>query len=129
MYAELARLFTPEQIVALTAFGAVMLATNVFNNALRVDLDGYLEPFRCRGHRTATAVGAPDAAIRGQGGVVTGAAHGQGRAAALALAREGARIAALDVARPLAYPGYGLGTPDDLATLAAALPRRWAPSA
>jgi len=33
---------------------------------------------------------------------------------ALALAREGARIAALDVARPLAYPGYGLGTPDDL---------------
>jgi hypothetical protein len=23
-----------------------MLATNVFNNALRVDLDGYLEPYR-----------------------------------------------------------------------------------
>ena len=44
MYAELARLFTPEQIVALTAFGAIMFATNVFNNALRVDLDGYLEP-------------------------------------------------------------------------------------
>jgi hypothetical protein len=32
--------------VALTAFGAIMLATNVFNNALRVDLDGYLEPYR-----------------------------------------------------------------------------------
>lgn len=46
MYAGLARLFTPEQIVALTAFGAIMLATNVFNNALRVDLDGYLEPYR-----------------------------------------------------------------------------------
>jgi alkylhydroperoxidase family enzyme len=46
MYADLARLFTPEQIVALTAFGAIMLATNVFNNALRVDLDGYLEPYR-----------------------------------------------------------------------------------
>jgi alkylhydroperoxidase family enzyme len=46
MYAELARRFTPEQIVALTAFGAIMLATNVFNNALRVDLDGYLEPYR-----------------------------------------------------------------------------------
>jgi alkylhydroperoxidase family enzyme len=46
MYAELARLFAPHQIVALTAFGAIMLATNVFNNALRVDLDGYLEPYR-----------------------------------------------------------------------------------
>jgi alkylhydroperoxidase family enzyme len=46
MYADLARRFTPEQIVALTAFGAIMLATNVFNNALRVDLDGYLEPYR-----------------------------------------------------------------------------------
>ena len=51
LYADLARYFTPEQIVALTTFGAVMLATNVFNNALRVDLDGYLEPFR----RTETA--------------------------------------------------------------------------
>ena len=50
--------------------------------------------------------------------LITGAAHGQGRAAALALAREGYRIAALDVARPLAYPGYALGTPDDLTTLA-----------
>lgn len=48
MYADLAGHFTEEQIVALTAFGALMLATNVFNNALRVDLDGYLEPFRMR---------------------------------------------------------------------------------
>ncbi len=46
MYADLADRFTSEQIVALTAFGALMLATNVFNNALRVDLDGYLEPFQ-----------------------------------------------------------------------------------
>jgi alkylhydroperoxidase family enzyme len=46
LYAALARLYTAEQIVALTAFGAIMLATNVFNNALRVDLDGYLEPYR-----------------------------------------------------------------------------------
>jgi alkylhydroperoxidase family enzyme len=46
MYAELARRFTPPQIVALTAFGAVMIATNVFNNALRVDLDEYLTPYR-----------------------------------------------------------------------------------
>ncbi|HEY8258955.1 MAG TPA: hypothetical protein VIG08_14950 [Gemmatimonadales bacterium] len=46
LYADLARQFTPEQIVALTTFGAIMHATNVFNNALRVDLDGYLEPYR-----------------------------------------------------------------------------------
>ena len=51
---------------------------------------------------------------------ITGAAHGQGRASALALAREGARIAALDVARPLDYPGYGMGSRDDLESLAAA---------
>jgi SDR family mycofactocin-dependent oxidoreductase len=57
--------------------------------------------------------------LAGKVALITGAAHGQGRAAALALAREGARIAALDVARPLAYPGYALGTPDDLARLAA----------
>ena len=54
MYADLSAHFTPEQIVALTAFGALMLATNVFNNALRVDLDHYLEPFRAR---VGTAVG------------------------------------------------------------------------
>jgi alkylhydroperoxidase family enzyme len=46
LFADLSRHFAPEQIVALTAFGAIMLATNVFNNALRVDLDGYLEPYR-----------------------------------------------------------------------------------
>lgn len=50
---------------------------------------------------------------------ITGAAHGQGRATALALAREGVRIAALDIARPLPYPGYGLGSPTDLESLAA----------
>jgi alkylhydroperoxidase family enzyme len=32
--------------VTLTAFGSIMLATNVLNNALQVDLDDYLEPFR-----------------------------------------------------------------------------------
>jgi alkylhydroperoxidase family enzyme len=35
-----------EQVVALTAFGALMVATNLFNNALQVDLDEYLFPFR-----------------------------------------------------------------------------------
>ena len=37
---------TAEQVVALTAFGGLMIATNVFNNALKVDLDEYLHPFR-----------------------------------------------------------------------------------
>jgi SDR family mycofactocin-dependent oxidoreductase len=55
----------------------------------------------------------------GQVALITGAAHGQGRATALAFAREGARIAALDVARPLAYPGYTLGSATDLEQLAA----------
>jgi SDR family mycofactocin-dependent oxidoreductase len=50
---------------------------------------------------------------------ITGAAHGQGRAAALALAKEGAAVAAFDIARPLDYPGYGLGTEDDLRSLRA----------
>ena len=46
LYGRLTRSFSDEQIVALTAFGAIMLATNIFNDALRVDLDGYLEPYR-----------------------------------------------------------------------------------
>jgi NAD(P)-dependent dehydrogenase (short-subunit alcohol dehydrogenase family) len=56
--------------------------------------------------------------LAGQTALITGAAHGQGRASALALAREGARIAALDVARPMSYPGYAMGSADDLETLA-----------
>ena len=51
---------------------------------------------------------------------ITGAAHGQGRAAALGLAREGANIVAFDVARALQYPGYTLGSPEELASLQAA---------
>ncbi len=50
---------------------------------------------------------------------VTGPAHGQGRATALALVREGYDVAALDVARPLEHPGYAMGTPDELQSLAA----------
>ncbi len=50
---------------------------------------------------------------------ITGAAHGQGRAAALAFAREGAGVGAFDVARPLAYPGYAMGTGEELASLRA----------
>ncbi len=46
LYGRLTKEFSQAQIVALTAFGAMMIATNVFNNALRVDLDEYLQPYR-----------------------------------------------------------------------------------
>jgi alkylhydroperoxidase family enzyme len=42
LYARLGALFDEEQIVALTAFGAMMVATNIVNNALEVELDEYL---------------------------------------------------------------------------------------
>jgi SDR family mycofactocin-dependent oxidoreductase len=59
------------------------------------------------------------AELSGRVAFVTGAAHGQGRATALAMARSGASIAAYDVARPLEYPGYGMGTSADLESLVA----------
>ena len=46
LYSRLASFLQPEQIVTLTAFGGLMIATNIFNNALRVDLDEYLWPYR-----------------------------------------------------------------------------------
>jgi alkylhydroperoxidase family enzyme len=46
LYARIAGFLTPEQIVTLTAFGALMVATNLFNNVLKVDLDEYLYAFR-----------------------------------------------------------------------------------
>ena len=48
---------------------------------------------------------------------ITGAAHGQGRAVALALAGEGAAIVGYDIAKQIPYPGYTLGSQDDLQTL------------
>jgi alkylhydroperoxidase family enzyme len=46
LYARLAAQFTDEQIVLLTTFGAIMVATNIFNDALGVPLDVHLEPYR-----------------------------------------------------------------------------------
>ena len=37
---------TAEQVVTLTAFGAMMVATNIFINALDVELDEYLYAYR-----------------------------------------------------------------------------------
>jgi alkylhydroperoxidase family enzyme len=42
LHARLAERLSDSEIVTLTAFGALMIATNVFNDALGVDLDGYL---------------------------------------------------------------------------------------
>lgn len=42
MFARLKALFSEEQIVLLTAFGAIMIATNLINTTLKVPLDGYL---------------------------------------------------------------------------------------
>lgn len=46
LFARLRGHFSEAEVVALTAFGALMVATNLFNNALRVDLDEYLWPYR-----------------------------------------------------------------------------------
>ena len=59
LYVRLADRFDPKQIVALTAFGCIMLATNWFNDALRVDLDGYLEAYRPTGAPGAARSGGP----------------------------------------------------------------------
>ncbi len=48
---------------------------------------------------------------------ITGAAHGQGRATALAFAKEGAAVAAFDVAKKIEYPAYEFGTSDELKSL------------
>jgi hypothetical protein len=45
LHAQLAERLDTRQIVNLTAFGAIMVATNVFNDALAVDLDGYLDTY------------------------------------------------------------------------------------
>ena len=55
----------------------------------------------------------------GKVALITGAAHGQGRATALALAKRGVHVAAMDIAKPLTYPGYAMGKLSDLESLEA----------
>jgi SDR family mycofactocin-dependent oxidoreductase len=54
---------------------------------------------------------------KGKVAFITGAAHGQGRAVALALAREGADIVGFDVARKIEYPAYEFGSTAELESL------------
>jgi SDR family mycofactocin-dependent oxidoreductase len=55
--------------------------------------------------------------FEGKVAFITGAAHGQGRAVALALAAEGAKIVGFDIAHQIEYPGYELGSKEDLQSL------------
>jgi alkylhydroperoxidase family enzyme len=57
VYRKVEAHFEPAQLVALTAFGALMVATNVVNNALDVDLDEYLQPYRKGVRESASAAG------------------------------------------------------------------------
>ena len=59
LYAELSARLAPAQIVALTAFGCMMIATNAFNDALGVDLDEDLLAFRAISQSNAAAGGVP----------------------------------------------------------------------
>lgn len=55
LFARLQKYFTDRQIVLLTAFGGLMIATNLINNSLQVELDDYLEPYRRPGKSSQAA--------------------------------------------------------------------------
>ena len=46
LHGRLAARYDERQIVELVGFGAIMVATNVFNDALGVPLDDHLQPYR-----------------------------------------------------------------------------------
>jgi alkylhydroperoxidase family enzyme len=49
LYGRLKSFFSDAQVVALTAFAGLMIATNLVNTALRVDLDDYLIGYAKKG--------------------------------------------------------------------------------
>lgn len=46
LFERVAGYLNPDQIVTLTAFAGLMMATNIINDVLLVELDGYLETYR-----------------------------------------------------------------------------------
>ncbi len=48
LFARMKRRFSDSEIVLLTAFAGMMIATNLINNALEVQLDSYLESYTKR---------------------------------------------------------------------------------
>lgn len=46
LFQKLRSFLSVDQIVEVTTFAGMMIATNVFNNALKVDIDDYLAPYR-----------------------------------------------------------------------------------
>lgn len=49
LFARLKKEFSDDQILAMTAFAGLMVATNIINNVLHVDLDEYLLPYAKKG--------------------------------------------------------------------------------
>jgi len=46
LFSRLSEWLKPPELVLITAFGGLMVATNLFNNALRIELDDYLQPYQ-----------------------------------------------------------------------------------
>jgi len=46
IFEKLKSKYTEKQIVNLTAFAGIMIATNLFNDALQIELDAYLHEYR-----------------------------------------------------------------------------------
>ncbi|HMJ47994.1 MAG TPA: hypothetical protein VK498_11740 [Ferruginibacter sp.] len=49
IYKPLSERFSDKEIVVLTAFAGIMIATNIFNNLIHTDIDEYLIPFKAKG--------------------------------------------------------------------------------
>jgi alkylhydroperoxidase family enzyme len=45
IYQPIQERFSDKQIVILTAFAGIMIATNIFNNVIQTEIDEYLHPF------------------------------------------------------------------------------------